>query len=38
MIINTNQGINHSILMHVVIFFSVYLSSYKKIHSNLKMY
>ena len=31
MIINANQGINHSILMHVIIFFSVYLSFYEKV-------
>ena len=32
MIINAYEGIKHSILMHVIIFISVYQSFYEKIH------
>ena len=31
MIINTNPGIKYSILMHAIIFFSVYLSFFEKV-------
>ena len=36
MILNTNSGIKHFILMHVIIFLSVYLSFYEKVVIILK--